>query len=50
METSQLLVFAQIAEITYCNPKDSKNKFKAKLVQSQTQQASTHALRIISSV
>jgi triacylglycerol lipase len=28
METSQLLVFAQIAEITYSNPKDSKNKFK----------------------
>ena len=29
MEKSQLLVFAQIAEITYSNPKDSKNKFKA---------------------
>jgi len=29
METSQLLVFAQIAETTYSNPKDSKNKFKS---------------------
>jgi len=28
METSQLLMFAQIAEITYSNPKDSKTKFK----------------------
>ena len=28
METSQLLVFAKIAETTYSNPKDSKNKFK----------------------